>query len=136
MTPTAIASPNLEAVVRPAETIVRRRAIRPRKVRTTSSRVIHITAELWPYAWSGGLGHAVAELAGQQAQNGRDVTVVSPLYRLARRNAGSLIPACEPFSVHQAGAEILVHCLESQRRQSGARVVFIDHPAFDRDGLY
>src|SRR5438128_2424528 len=86
------------------ENTVRRRGVRTRKAVSVSPRIIHITAELWPFAFSGGLGHAVADLARQQAQNGRDVTVIAPLYRTARKAAGPLWPACDPFRVHQGGA--------------------------------
>ena len=116
----------------------RRRGVRtPPAPQALSARIIHITSELWPYAFSGGLGYAVAELAQQQAQNGRDVTVIVPLYGISRRLTGPLWPACEPFRVHQAGADELIQCLELQRRGAGPRVIFVDHPAsFDRAGIY
>src|SRR3954469_15965976 len=65
---------------------VRRRGVRTRKAVPAAPRILHVTAELWPFAFSGGLGHAVADLARQQAQNGRDVTVIAPLYRSARKS--------------------------------------------------
>lgn len=130
-------SPTAETSARPAETVAWRRGTRIRKVAELTPRILHVTAELWPYAWSGGLGHAVADLADQQAQNGRDVTVVTPLYAAARSAAGQVWPACEPFRVHYAGADVLIQCVESQRRRNGPRVIFVDHPAaFDRAGLY
>src|SRR5437868_13107716 len=94
------------------ETAVRRRGVRTRKAPPVSARILHVSAELWPFAFSGGLGYAVADLARQQAQNGRDVTVIAPLYRSARKSAGPLWPACEPFRVHQGGADVLIQCLE------------------------
>ena len=133
---TISAVPNADVLARPAETIVRRRVPRRRVAPAATPAVLHLTAELWPYAWSGGLGHAVADLAAQQARNGRDVTVIAPLYRGVRERAGNLQPCGEPFVVHQGGADEPIQCLETQRPH-GPRVVFIDHPAsFDRAGLY
>lgn len=130
----------MEIPVRPADTIVRRRATRrPRgsTVATGRPRIVHIAAELWPFAWSGGLGHAVADLAAQQARHGSDAIVVVPLYRSIREKVGTLRPACEPFHVHQGGADEPIQCVEKQRSGPGSRVVFVDHPAsFDRPGLY
>ena len=97
-------SPTAETSARPAETVARRRGTRVRKVAELTPRILHVTAELWPYAWSGGLGHAVADLADQQALNSRDVTVVTPWYAAASSTAGQVWPACEPFRVHHAGA--------------------------------
>ena len=137
MLTTISASPVADVLNRPAETIVRRRVPRRRVVSAPTPAIIHLSAELWPYAWSGGLGHAVADLAAQQARNGRDAIVITPLYRAARERAGTLRPAGEPFVVHQGGADELIQCFESQPKVGAPRVIFIDHPAsFDRPGLY
>jgi len=37
--------------------------------------VLHLTAELWPYARTGGLGQAVADLAAAQARGGAMASV-------------------------------------------------------------
>ena len=52
------------------------------------TRVLHLTAELWPFARTGGLGQAVADLADHQAASGMETHVVLPLYREAREHAG------------------------------------------------
>ncbi len=46
--------------------------------------VLHLTAELWPYARTGGLGQAVADLAAYQVRSGVQASVLMPLYRMAR----------------------------------------------------
>ena len=62
-------------------------------------RVLHLTAELWPYARTGGLGQAVAGMAEYQAASGMESHVVLPLYREAREHAGNLEPFCDSFEV-------------------------------------
>jgi starch synthase len=134
---TISAAPAADVLTRPSETIVRRRAPRRRVAPAPTPAIIHLSAELWPYAYSGGLGYAVADLAAQQARNGRDVTVIAPLYRAVRERGTKLRALGDPFTVHQAGADEPIQCFEAQRTGTGARVVFIDHPAsFDRAGLY
>src|SRR5256714_15649645 len=72
--------------------------------RSLKTRVLHLTAELWPYARTGGLGQAVAGLADYQAASGMETHVVLPLYREAREKAGKLEPLCGPFTVESGGA--------------------------------
>lgn len=99
-------------------------------------RVVHVSAEYWPFASSGGLGQAVADLAGYQARSGLQPVVILPLYRVAKARAGSLRPACEPFPVHQDGAPHEVRCFEREPADDGPRLLFLDYPGFDRAGLY
>ncbi len=99
--------------------------------------VFHCTAELWPYARTGGLGQAVADLAASQARAGRAVSILMPLYRTAREHAGDLVAACEPFTVQLGPAPEQVHCWQLAGAPAGPRVLFVDHPAsFDRAGIY
>jgi starch synthase len=58
--------------------------------------VVHLAAELAPYARTGGLGEAVASLAGYQAAHGVPTAVVMPLYREARERLGRLGGRLEP----------------------------------------
>src|SRR2546430_17216951 len=46
--------------------------------------VVHLTAELWPFARTGGLGEAVSGLARCQAAVGMPTAVILPLYRQGR----------------------------------------------------
>ncbi|HEX6615405.1 MAG TPA: glycogen/starch synthase, partial [Gemmatimonadales bacterium] len=43
--------------------------------------VVHVTAEYFPYARTGGLAEAVSGLAQFQRAAGLDVTAILPLYR-------------------------------------------------------
>src|SRR5215471_5815490 len=51
------------------------------------STVVHLTAEYWPYARTGGLGEAVAGLAMAQSRAGQRVVVYVPLYRSIRERS-------------------------------------------------
>ena len=99
-------------------------------------RVLHLTAELWPYARTGGLGQAVADIAAYQAANGTESHVVLPLYREARTHIKELEPLCDPFTVQSAGRQEEVRCW----REAGdtfPKTLFLEHnPSFDRPGIY
>ena len=100
------------------------------------TRVLHLTAELWPYARTGGLGQAVAGLADYQAATGTESHVVLPLYREARAHAVRLEPFTDPFTVASGRRVEEVRCW----RQAGdtfPKTLFLEHdPSFDRPGIY
>jgi starch synthase len=58
-----------------------------------SQTVIHLAAEYWPYARSGGLGEAVRGIARYQASSGVPTLVFLPLHRKIRRDYPWLEPA-------------------------------------------
>lgn len=104
--------------------------------------IVHLAAECWPYARTGGLGEAVASLANYQAAVGLPTLVVMPLYRQVRGVVPELEPVGSPFSV-PVGPSREQACLmrpKSGRPKGSPRgpdVLFIDHPAFfDRAALY
>ncbi len=102
-----------------------------------SFRVLHLTAELWPYARTGGLGQAVADLAAWQARSGLDASVLMPLYRAAREHAPVLEPVGEPFHVVVGGVVEEMRCWRTPATPKAPAHLFLDHPAsFDREGLY
>ncbi len=99
--------------------------------------VLHLTAELWPYARTGGLGQAVADLAAYQARNGIPASVMMPLYRMAREHITTLEPLGEPFVVEMGDVREEVQCWQQRGRAGEPRTLFVDHPpSFDRDGIY
>src|SRR3989449_9857948 len=51
--------------------------------------VVHLTAEYWPFARTGGLGEAVSGLATTQAAAGHPTTVVMALYQLVHETTSS-----------------------------------------------
>lgn len=99
--------------------------------------VVHLTAEYWPFASTGGLGQAVQGLAAHQARHGLPTTVIMPGYRAAQDAAPSLRTFGEPFTVTMAGIETEVRCLQVPSEPGQPRVLMLDCPlAFDRVGLY
>jgi len=101
------------------------------------SAILHLTAELWPYARTGGLGQAVADIACEQSREGLNSAVMLPLYRVAREKAGELLPYCGPFTVELAGKTETLRCFEAKANGDGPRTLFLDHPeSFDRAGIY
>ncbi|MGH7521355.1 MAG: glycogen synthase [Gemmatimonadales bacterium] len=100
------------------------------------TRVLHLTAELWPYARTGGLGQAVAGLADYQAATGTESHVVLPLYREARAHAGKLQPFGERFTVESGGRREEVRCWH-EVGDDYPKTLFLEHdPSFDRPGIY
>lgn len=98
--------------------------------------VAHLTAELWPFARTGGLGEAVSGLAAAQAAAGLPTTVIMPLYQLVRRATPSLRPIGPPSAVTM-GNRTEHFQLYRTEPAAGPATFFIDHPAFsDRPGIY
>lgn len=109
-------------------------ALRRRRVHP---EVVHVTAECWPFARSGGLGEAVATLAAAQARTGARPVVVMPLYRSVRSTAGRLAPVGPRFSVCFGSRSETVRLFCSSAGSNGVRVFFAEHDGFfDRPGLY
>src|SRR5215211_5097947 len=62
-------------------------------------RVVHVVAELAPFARSGGLGEAVNSLARFQAASGLWTAIVMPLYDAAREAARNIEPVGPSYRV-------------------------------------
>src|SRR3954465_9487219 len=62
-------------------------------------RVVHLVAELAPFARSGGLGEAVNSLARFQSASGLWTAIVMPVYDTARSNAREIEPVGPAFTV-------------------------------------
>src|SRR5438046_4695147 len=91
--------------------------------------VVHLTAEYWPFARTGGLGAAVSGLATFQAAAGMPTTVVLPLYRQVRATAPSLERAGPPFTVTFGDrSETAWLYREQVGAAQGPQVVFIAPP--------
>ena len=102
-----------------------------------SLTVVHIAAECWPFARTGGLGEAVAGLATSQARNGASVTVVMPLYRAIRESATVLRPIRGSVRVTAGSTATEVQLFAGPLQPGTPRMIFIDHKeSFDRDGIY
>ena len=99
--------------------------------------VAHISAEYYPYARSGGLAEAVANLATWQSAMGVRSLALVPLHRSARQAAGPLVPVGDALRVRVGPTEITGRLLRQEEGRPGARLYFIEHDGFfDRERLY
>ncbi|MGH7696506.1 MAG: glycogen/starch synthase, partial [Gemmatimonadaceae bacterium] len=104
--------------------------------------VVHLAAELAPFARTGGLGEAVANLALYQRRVGMETAVVMPLYRQVHDVANDLVPATEPYTVavgpRQEQAQFFESAsLRARVGEGKPRVFFVANGSyFDREGIY
>lgn len=99
--------------------------------------VVHVAAEFYPYARSGGLAEAVANLARFQSRAGVRSMAILPLYRSARAKAGTLVPFGEPFEVPLGHRTETVRLLTAAEPAPGTQLFFLEHDGFyDRPRLY
>ena len=116
----------------------------PTPLKTNDGRVVsvvHIVAELAPFARTGGLGEAAKSLAEFQSASGIPTAIIMPLYRQVHTVAPNLEQVGEPFTVqlgaHQEQARLWQIAPDRRVVRGRPRVYFIDHPHFfDRPGLY
>jgi starch synthase len=104
-------------------------------------RIIHLVAELAPFARSGGLGEAVSSLARYQAASGIPTAIMMPLYAAVRQTAPALEPVGPPFRVQLANRvePVRLWRLASSGNEglAGVQVYFIESAEyFDRPYLY
>src|SRR5207247_11076371 len=114
-------------------------APRPQIAQDERIGVAHLTAELWPFARTGGLGEAVSGLARCQAAVGMPTTVILPLYRQVRETTQTLGRAGRPFTVTLGSRSETAWLYRPQDDNAEAvpQVFFIEHPDFfDRAGIY
>jgi starch synthase len=100
--------------------------------------VVHLAAEYWPFARTGGLGEAVQGIAHQEALSRLPTLVLLPLYRAARECGIPLKPlgGWRPVSVGSSVEQVQLWQLVDQERGAPV-VILVDHPAsFDRAGIY
>src|SRR5690606_9589676 len=80
------------------------------------TRILHVSAECWPLARTGGLGEAVAGLVRKQRNMGLAAYVVLPLYRTVRNYIearGYVLKAVDPGVRMAIGtaAPVAVRCM-------------------------
>ncbi|GMV07344.1 MAG: glycogen synthase [Gemmatimonadota bacterium] len=98
--------------------------------------VVHLVAEYWPFARTGGLAEAVRGIATHQAAHGTYTRVFMPLYRVAKSRTPELEERCR-VTVPLAGRDHQVAIWRKKKVPKGAVTYFVDYPpAFDRDGIY
>ncbi|HWB41124.1 MAG TPA: glycogen synthase GlgA [Gemmatimonadales bacterium] len=102
-----------------------------------SVSVVHLTAEYFPYARTGGLAEAVAGLANFQHAAGLDVTAILPLYRSVRDEDPDLEPVGQPFVVPLGSRNEEARVFRVTGPATGPQVFFIEHlEYFNRHGIY
>jgi starch synthase len=100
--------------------------------------VVHLAAELSPYARTGGLGEAVASLARYQAASGIPVTVFMPLYQAVREHT-EVQPIGPAFSLTVGPRTETARIYEpvAPVAAGAPRVLFVESERyFDRPGIY
>ena len=96
-----------------------------------------MAAEYYPYARSGGLAEAVANLARHQSDSGIRSLALLPLYRVARQAAGPLVQVGEPFRIAFGGREETGRLFRQREVRPGTGIYFVEHDGFfDRERLY
>jgi starch synthase len=99
--------------------------------------IVHLTAEYFPYARTGGLAEAVAGLANFQHAAGLDVTAILPLYRSVRDEDPDLEPVGPPFVVSIGTRHEEARLFRVAGPATGPRVLFLEHlEYFNRHGIY
>jgi starch synthase len=105
--------------------------------RSSLPAVIHLAAEFFPYARTGGLAEAVSGLASFQHRAGHRVVAMLPLYRSVRELAPGLVPAGDPYMVQVGAQAELAQLFRVTGAGPGPEVYAIAHPHFyDRPGIY
>jgi starch synthase len=99
--------------------------------------IVHVTAEYYPYARTGGLAEAVAGLADFQHAAGLPVTAILPLYRTVRDEDPDLEPVGQPFVVTLGARHEEARVFRAAGPHAGPQVFFIEHlDYFNRAGIY
>jgi len=99
--------------------------------------VVHLAAEYWPFARSGGLAEAVRGIARYQAMAGLNTLVFMPFYANVREGFPDIEPLGEPFEVTLGGRteRVRIHHAPVTAREPRVHFVACD-PLYDRPGLY
>ncbi|MEZ4417921.1 MAG: glycogen synthase [Gemmatimonadota bacterium] len=99
--------------------------------------IVHLVAEYWPFARTGGLAEAVRGVAEHQARSGAPTFVFMPLYRSVRESGVALERFGESYSVKFGSRTEEARLWLAPGRPGAPKVLFVDHPHyFDRAGIY
>jgi starch synthase len=99
--------------------------------------VVHVTAEYYPYARTGGLAEAVSGLATFQRAAGLNAAAILPLYRTVRDVDPDLEPVGQPFMVPMGSHNEEARVFRVAGPTTRPQVFFIEHlDYFNRPGIY
>ena len=98
--------------------------------------VVHVAAEYWPVAQTGGLAEAVRGLAAYERLAGVRAVAVVPLYRAVRDAGLDLTPFGEPFGLRLGPRDEEIQVWR-WAQPGEPDVLLVDHPpSFDRPSIY
>jgi len=107
----------------------------PEAAQVPHQKVLVASAEIVPFAKSGGPADVVAALAKELRREGHDVRLVMPRYRQVTPEHYDLVPVLQGLKVPLGNSIIEASVLEG--RSGEVPVYFIDCPQlYDRDALY
>ncbi len=99
--------------------------------------VVHVAAEYYPYARTGGLAEAAWGLHRFQHRGGLATAAIMPLYRIARQHLKAPRTVGEPFTLSFNGREETFQLWTDDNPASGTPTYFVEHEGFfGRDGIY
>lgn len=99
--------------------------------------IVHLTAEYYPYARTGGLAEASWGLHRFQHRRGRRTLAILPLYRGARAHLRDPEPVGAPFTLRFGAREETFRVLRERDPASGTPTAFVEHEGFfGRAGIY
>ncbi len=99
--------------------------------------VVHLAAEYWPYARTGGLAEAVRGIATYQAGAGTPTTVFMPLYKGIRDGFPEVVPCSEPFPVQVGPRTESARIFHNPSVSDQPKILFVEHDGyFGREGVY
>jgi starch synthase len=102
-----------------------------------NATIVHLAAEYWPFARTGGLAEAVRGLAEFQVSAGQRVAVILPLHRPIRTRETEMEPVGEPFEVALGSRREVARIYRHTGDEAAPSVFFVEHAGFfDRPEIY
>lgn len=99
--------------------------------------VVHLAAEYYPYARTGGLAEAAWGLHRYQHRRGLATLAILPLYRIARPHLRRLEPVGPSYTLRFGDREERFRLWRDEAPASETPTCFIEHEGyFDRAGIY
>jgi starch synthase len=98
--------------------------------------ILHVAAEASPFIRTGGLADVCSALPRAIARTGARVTLVMPRHRAIDPARHALARRLTPVEVELGGRREEVIVYEGKLPGGHVPVFLVDHPLFDRDGIY
>lgn len=99
--------------------------------------LVHLSAEYYPYARTGGLAEAAWGLHHYQARRGLQTAAIVPLYRVAHQHLNAMEQVGEPYTLHFGDRAETFRLWRDLDPASETPTWFIQHDGFfDRAGIY